>query len=416
MIGYQSRQPAFGARDRRYGYGARRPSGIWTLRELVPSNIVRAMRATVNTVTGYPGTLAGIGYGMTGHPLGGADSFKTINLESSSTGLIPGQDGTFLWYGIPKNLVSDYGNLMCRGDDSSGNGSNLRLRIKTDGNAEWSYVDTSPAGFTATTSGASLSVDTPCLLIAVKRGTTVKVWAKNSSGTITTASASGGNGNLRTSGVGVGLNWTGNSTLTAGGASSAGHNVHVFCAVWPLGLYDSECWSLINNPWQLVAPEIAEELRRFGVAAAAGYTLTADAGSFTYTGQTATLRVARKLVAGAGAFSFTGQTATLRVARKIGAAAGAYTMSGADAGLIYSGSGARLTAEAGSYGLTGAAATLRVARRLAADSGSYVFSGGAATLTYSGEAVSVTVGDVLTVPAQDRVWYLGRQSRDVTVH
>lgn len=186
-------------------------------------------------------------------------------------------------------------------------------------------------------------------------------------------------------------------------------------AVSPYESTKEQLASLSRDPLQLLEP-YPWWMFAMDAVASSGYTLAADAGSFTYTGQTATLRVARKLVAGAGAFSFTGQTATLRVARKIGAAAGAYTLAGADAGLIYSGSGARLTAEAGSYGLTGAAATLRVARRLAAASGSYVFSGGAATLTYSGEAVSVTVGDVLTVPAQDRVWYLGRQSRDVTVH
>lgn len=89
-----------------------------------------------------------------------------------------------------------------------------------------------------------------------------------------------------------------------------------------------------------------------------GYSITADQGSYTLTGQTATLRVSRKIVAAQGSYSLTGQ----------------------DAGLAYSGSARILTAAAGSYALTGQAANLRRGYRLVAAQGSYALTGQPAAL------------------------------------
>lgn len=63
------------------------------------------------------------------------------------------------------------------------------------------------------------------------------------------------------------------------------------------------------------------------------YTLTCDAGSFTLSGQDATLTKTSILVADAGSFSLTGQDATLALGRVLTAEAGSYALTGQDAGL-----------------------------------------------------------------------------------
>lgn len=86
-----------------------------------------------------------------------------------------------------------------------------------------------------------------------------------------------------------------------------------------------------------------------------GYTLTAEAGSYSKTGQAAGLKAARKLAAGPDSYALTGQAVALKAARKIAAGAG-------------------------SYSLTGQAAVLRTIRKMAAEGGSYVLTGQDANL------------------------------------
>lgn len=86
------------------------------------------------------------------------------------------------------------------------------------------------------------------------------------------------------------------------------------------------------------------------------YTLTADAGSFTLSGQDAGFVVGRILTADAGSFALTGQDAALRIGRVITADAGAFVLTGQDATLTVTPAGGTaytLTAEAGSFALTG---------------------------------------------------------------
>lgn len=122
-------------------------------------------------------------------------------------------------------------------------------------------------------------------------------------------------------------------------------------------------------------------------AAGGSYSLTAEQGSFTLSGQAAGLRSARRLTAAQGSYTLTGQNATL-------ATAGAFTGSGLEVGasLSYVGNsyvGApaatgggggpyTLTAEQGSYSLAGQASALRAARRMTAAQGSYALTGQAA--------------------------------------
>ena len=77
-------------------------------------------------------------------------------------------------------------------------------------------------------------------------------------------------------------------------------------------------------------------------AGALSYSLTCDAGSFSLTGQDATLNLARRLICDAGSYFLTGQDATLNYASgrfdySLTCDAGAYTLTGQDANLVYSG-------------------------------------------------------------------------------
>ena len=90
--------------------------------------------------------------------------------------------------------------------------------------------------------------------------------------------------------------------------------------------------------------------------AAQHYTLTAQGGSYTKTGQTAVLKAARKIPAGSGSYSLTGQAVGLKATRKIAAGAGSYSLTGQAAGLK---AARKIAAGPGSYALTGQDVVLR---------------------------------------------------------
>lgn len=150
----------------------------------------------------------------------------------------------------------------------------------------------------------------------------------------------------------------------------------------------NQAWGQV--PWGSVpAPE----------AGGGSVTLPADAGAFALTGGAAALKAARLLAAGSGSFSFTGQTASLekgyklsaeaaafvlaggdvafRATRLLTATSGSFTLTGADAGLA---KGRTLVADTGTFALTGGDAALVAMRKLAADSGSFTLSGADVTL------------------------------------
>ena len=65
----------------------------------------------------------------------------------------------------------------------------------------------------------------------------------------------------------------------------------------------------------------------------ASYTLTADSGSFTLTGQSANLLAGRRLTASAGSFALSGQNANLLCGRTLTAGAGSFSLTGQAANL-----------------------------------------------------------------------------------
>lgn len=146
-------------------------------------------------------------------------------------------------------------------------------------------------------------------------------------------------------------------------------------------------------------------------AATVGYTLTANAGSYALTGQSATTSFASILTAAQGSYTLTGVEALLvktgsyqfnaeagsytlvganaLVDVSMNAEAGSYTLTGQAATLNFAGfTNPTLTAEFGSYSLTGFASNILYGRILPAETGSYALTGRQAGLIWSGAPVA----------------------------
>jgi len=106
-----------------------------------------------------------------------------------------------------------------------------------------------------------------------------------------------------------------------------------------------------------------------------GSTLTAEEGSFAFTGDDAQLGYHRVLQAGAATYGLTGGSVGLLRGCILGAGTGAYAFVGNDASLAYSTPNRVLSADAGGYLFSGAAASPLYNRRLSADPGAYVSAG-----------------------------------------
>jgi hypothetical protein len=148
-------------------------------------------------------------------------------------------------------------------------------------------------------------------------------------------------------------------------------------------------------------PAIFDGFNTSATATATNYTLTASAGSYALSGQSATLLRSKLVIGSAGAYALSGQAVTVLRSKSLGASAGAYALTGQSANLLKSklvtaSSGSYLltgrsatllrtkllSASAGAYSLTGQATTLLRARLIAASPGSYVVSGRSAVITY----------------------------------
>lgn len=118
------------------------------------------------------------------------------------------------------------------------------------------------------------------------------------------------------------------------------------------------------------------------------FTLTAAAGSYSISGQAATLLKSRILTAAAGSYTISGQAASLKVGYKLTADAGSYSISGQAATILHN---SVLTAVAGSYAISGQAAALLKSRIVVADAGAYAISGQAASIVYTPAAGAFTL-------------------------
>lgn len=173
-----------------------------------------------------------------------------------------------------------------------------------------------------------------------------------------------------------GINWSAGSTAYMEGAAAA------VVQVWtpPMGprFYVS---------WRVGTTLIGNKVNSLTFAAA-GYTLTAEKGTFTFTGIAAGLRAERKVVAAAGAFVMNGQSASLERGYEVLSEKGTFTLSGQPAALRVA---RRVAANAAAFNLTGVAARLIQARQMDADAGAFVLDGKPAILRYS-RRVAANVG------------------------
>jgi len=104
--------------------------------------------------------------------------------------------------------------------------------------------------------------------------------------------------------------------------------------------------------------------------------LTAAQGTFSLSGQAASLKASRRLTAAQGSFSLAGQSASLLASRRLTASQGSFSLSGQPANLAYSGSGSKtLVAACGTFALAGQAASLKATRLLSAACGSFTLAG-----------------------------------------
>jgi hypothetical protein len=117
-----------------------------------------------------------------------------------------------------------------------------------------------------------------------------------------------------------------------------------------------------------------------------GTTITANVGSYTYSGVAATFPRTRMDTLTPGSYTYSGVTAALTKGRLLTAAVGSYIYTGTSAALSKTW---RVVSAVGAYTYTGTAATLRRAVTLTAAVGSYVYSGVAATLSKAGAAASI---------------------------
>lgn len=119
--------------------------------------------------------------------------------------------------------------------------------------------------------------------------------------------------------------------------------------------------------------------------AAPANVLTAESGSYNYTGYDATLTgpSGSTMVAEAGSYGYTGYDADLLVNRYMVADSGSYAYTGYDAGLSTT---RGIIAESGSYGYTGYDVNLIAPKKLLAESGVYGYTGYDVTLSTTAES------------------------------
>ena len=109
------------------------------------------------------------------------------------------------------------------------------------------------------------------------------------------------------------------------------------------------------------------------------FTLTADAGTFTLSGQNAGLLAGRSVAASQASFALSGQNAGLIFNRSVIASVGSFSLSGQDATLTRS---FVVVGGAGSFSVSGQDAALLTSRTITADAGNFSLSGQDAALSF----------------------------------
>jgi len=179
-------------------------------------------------------------------------------------------------------------------------------------------------------------------------------------------------------------------------------------------LSDSEIYDLtkdVKSVWGAFEPR---ETRLFVPVSSIGgsYTLTAQAGIYSLTGQPAQLLKSKLLTSSGGTYQHVGADASLYRSKQLSLSGGSYSTSGTSADITFTGLSAnyQLTAQGGSYSLAGSSAditytALSPSYILTAQGGTYNLSGNSAEIKkskrlvasggsylYAGQQVNITAG------------------------
>lgn len=112
--------------------------------------------------------------------------------------------------------------------------------------------------------------------------------------------------------------------------------------------------------------------------------LDAENASFTLSGKNATIRPSRRLEAETGSFTLSGQSATLQVTRRLRASVqGVFALAGQDVALIYGRTG--FAASFGAFALLEQSANLKISRKILAGNGRFYLLGQQANLLSIGQ-------------------------------
>lgn len=154
--------------------------------------------------------------------------------------------------------------------------------------------------------------------------------------------------------------------------------------VIPWRVSDAYAIELIRNPWQLFAP-LRSRLFVPPPTSSGLYTLTAQSGSYSLSGQNTNLLKTKLLAAQSGSYALAGQSAQLLKSKRLISSGGSYQTIGSDTSLYRS---RQLSLSGGTYSITGASADivftgLAVNYVLTAQGGSYSLTGSSASITYT---------------------------------
>jgi hypothetical protein len=152
-------------------------------------------------------------------------------------------------------------------------------------------------------------------------------------------------------------------------------------------------------------------------ASATAYTMPADAGAFTETGQAASLERGVKLAAMPASLLATGTAANLAVGYRLLALGAEMTLTGTDATLVYAPRvDYPMLADSGDFTLDGTDAAFSYARLMAALQAVYAFAGTNARLDWSGYVPPPTPQErIYFVAAEVRVCFVDAQDRTYSV-
>lgn len=352
-----------------------------------------------NAGSAYPVTSASAiespSIGFLGHALTGSGGYATAPSVANSTAW------TILSFGVLRSTGA--ASAIATIAESPGSGTVDRSLYINSSNSPICRIFNSVDIIALSTS--TVPANRLTLIAGVADGTNISVYVN---GIYTTTSAGGGASKFGFTGyttpefvIGYGF---------AGGSTTGSQWTSAYTLLLRGALTVQQLRKLEENPWQIFRPIFVP----VKAPASGGITLTADQGTYTLTGQSVNLTIARRVTAAQGTYTLTGQDVTLRqgktltaaqgtytltgqsasllVSRQISLAQGSYTLTGYEVTLTKSGGDKTLAAGQGTYTLAGQDVSLSLARKLTAEQGTYTLNGQDAGLNRNGRVLQAAQG------------------------